>query len=75
MFNIFLVGLHAGGNKNADYLDIVSMTRAVCVSVMSVGCGVFYMRGVDGDSSGLLLGGIVNVFILFVVSTTSISKH
>lgn len=64
-----------GCTSKAGYLDIVSMTRTVCVSIMSVGCGVFYMRGVDGDSSGLLLGGIVNVFILFIVSTTSISEN
>ena len=58
-----------------DYLDVVSMTRTVCVSIMSVSCGVFYMRGVDGDSSGLLLRGIVNVLILFEISTTCISKN
>lgn len=51
------------------------MTRTVCVTVMSVSCGVFYMRGVDGDSSRLLLWGIVNVLILFIVSTTSVSEH
>lgn len=58
-----------------DYLDIVSMTRAVCVSIMSVGRCVFYMRGVDGDSSRLLLRGVVYVLVLFIVSTTSISEH
>lgn len=57
--------------RKADYLDVVSMPRTVCVSIMSVGCGVFYMRGVDGDSSCLLLRGIVNVLILFIVCTTS----
>lgn len=61
--------------SKADYLDVVSMTRTVRVSIMPVGCGVFYMRGVDGDSSGLLFRGIVNVFILFIVSTTSVSEH
>lgn len=59
----------------AYYLDVVSMTRAVCVSIMPVGCCVFYMRGVDGDSSRLLLRGIVYVLVLFIVSTTSIGKH
>lgn len=63
------------GGGEADYLDVVSMTWTVRVSIMSVGCGVFYMRGVDGDPSSLLLGGIVNVFILFKVGTTSLSQH
>lgn len=59
----------------ADYLDVVSVTGAVCMSIMSVGCGVFYMRGIDGDSSGLLFRGIVNFLILFKVSSTGVSKH
>lgn len=51
------------------------MSRAVCVSIMSVGCGVFYMRGVDSNSSGFLLWSIVNVLILLVVSSTGITEH
>lgn len=62
------------GKKN-NYLDVISVTRAVCMSIMSVGRGVFYMRGIDGDASGLLLRRIVNVFIFFVVRATSITKH
>lgn len=57
------------------YLDIVGVARAVCVSVVSVGCGVFYVRGVDGDSSGLLLGCIVNVLVLFEASTAGVGQH
>lgn len=59
----------------ADYLDVVGVTGAVCMSIMSVGCGVFYMRGVDGDSSSLLLRGIVNFLILFKASSTGVSEH
>lgn len=69
----FLVEMHAGGRKEV-YLDVVGMAGAVRVGVMSVGCGVFYMRGIDGNSSGLLLGGVVNLFILFEAGTTCISK-
>lgn len=61
------------GKKN--YLDVVSVTGAVCVSVMSVGRGVLHMGGVDGDPSGLLFWRIVNVLVLFVVSPSSITKH
>lgn len=72
------IRLHPGkrkGKKKKGYLDVVSVSRAVCVSIMSVGCGVFYMRGVDGNSSGFLLWSIVNVLILLVAGTTSISEH
>lgn len=64
---------HVQGKVN--HLDVVSVTGAICVRIMSVGCGVFNMRCIDGDSSGLFFRGIVYVFILFIVCTTSISKH
>lgn len=51
------------------------MTRTVCVTIMSVGCGVFNMRSIDGDSSGLLLRGIVYLLVLFIVCATRISEH
>lgn len=61
--------------KNNNYLDVVGVTRAVCVGVMSVGRGVFHMGSVDGDSSRLLLRRIVDVLIFFVVSPTGVAKH
>lgn len=61
--------------SKVNHLDVVSVTGAICVRIMSVGCGVFNMRCIDGDSSGLFFRGIVYVLILFIVCTTSISKH
>ena len=47
------------------YLDVVRMTGAVDVTVMSVFSRVLDSRRVDGNASSLLLRRFVNVFIGF----------
>ena len=61
-------------NKHT-HLDIVGVAGTVCVGVMAVGRAVFHMRGVDGDAPGLLLGRVVNVFVLFKASTPCLCQH
>ncbi len=57
-----------------QYLDVVSMSGAVGVSVVSVGGGVLHMRGVDGDSSSLLFRSIIYILICLITCTTGLSK-
>ena len=54
-------------NTSDANLDIISMAGAVHVSVVALLCLVLHQGGVDGDASCLLLGSLVNVFILLEI--------
>ena len=51
--------VHLGGARD-HVLDVVGVTRAVDVRVVTVGRLVLDVRRVDGDAAGLLLGGVVD---------------
>lgn len=51
--------IHIGSTSN-HVLDIIGVTRAVDVRVMTVGCFVFDVSGGDGDAALSLFGRLVN---------------
>ena len=51
--------VHLGGARD-HVLDVVGVSRAVDVRVVTVGRLVLDVRRVDGDAAGLLLGGVVD---------------
>ena len=64
---------HLGGTSD-HVLNVISVSRAVDVSIMSVGGLVLDVGGRDGDSSGLLLGGLVDLVVILELSLTQRSQ-
>ena len=52
--------VHLSGTGN-HVLNVVSVARAVNVSVVTVSCFVFYVSGVDSNTALFLFGCIVNL--------------
>ena len=66
------VHLSSTGNH---VLHIVSVSRAVNVSVMTVGGLVLYVSGVDCDTALLFLGSVVDLVERLNLGKTGFSKH
>ena len=58
-------------------LYIVSVSRAVYVCVVTLCCLILDMSGIDGDTTLLLLGGVVNLIegLYFLACTQSLVEH
>lgn len=68
-----MYGSYLGGTSN-HVLDVISVSRAVDVSVMSLLGLVLDVGGRDGDTSGLLLGGLVDLVVVLELGTSTASQ-
>ena len=55
------------------YLNVISMTRTINMSIMPVSCLIFNMCCVDCYTTSLLFWGIVNVSVGLVVCCSLLS--
>lgn len=57
-------------DRKLIYLDVISMTWAINMTIVSIGCLIFNMCCVDCYSTSLLLWSIVNISVRLVVCSS-----
>ena len=55
-----------------DLRNVICMTGAVSVGIVAGGCAILHMSRIDCDTSGSLLWGVVNLFVLLKLGPTSL---
>lgn len=50
--------------QRLSHLNVICMTGAVSVGIVAGGCAILHMSRIDCDTSGSLLWGVVNLFVL-----------